>query len=72
MEYKYQMRTLQIMHDDLMRKGFPYHSVSVIERPQDLGLHVIFTDDVKDKVDDTVISAMENLDFTHSFVKSST
>ncbi len=33
---------LRIVHDYLMKVGIPYHGVSVIHRPQDLGYHCIF------------------------------
>ena len=58
--------TLVVCHDYLMKMGFPYHSVSVIHRPQDLGFHVIFASNVRDKVNHTIISALNNLEFTHS------
>jgi len=61
--------TLRLMHSSLMRAGFPYHSVSVIHRSQDCGFHVIFDKVVKDKVTDEIISSIENLEFTYSFVE---
>lgn len=50
---------LNSMHRYLMKKGFPYHSVSVIHRQQDLGFHCIFMKSVKDKVTKDVIDVME-------------
>ena len=47
------------MHRYLMKKGFPYHSVSAIHRSQDLGFHCIFMDSVKDKVTKEVIDVMK-------------
>lgn len=61
---------LFLCHDYLMRMKFPYHSVSVIHRDQDLGFHVIFSNDVRDMVTDNVIKELTNLEFTYSINKS--
>ena len=61
--------TLSVCHGYLMRMKFPYHSVSVIHRHQDLGFHVIFAHDVRDMVTDNVIKALTNLGFTYSINK---
>jgi len=61
--------TLHLMHSTLMRYKFPYNSVSVVHRNQDWGFRVIFDEAVKDKVNENVISNMEILGFSHSFVK---
>lgn len=60
---------LFVCHDYLMRMKFPYHSVSVIHRPQDLGFHVIFSNNVRDMVTDDVIKALTNLEFKYSINK---
>ena len=59
---------LESMHSYLMYKKFPYHSVSVIHRHQDLGLHVIFMDNVKEMVTDEIKDYMKAMGFTFSFV----
>ena len=56
------------MHYWLMKEKFPYHSVSVIYRPQDLGFHVIFSDSVKDMVTERVKQYIQSNEFTFSFV----
>jgi len=61
---------LHTMHSYLMYKKFPYHSVSVIHRPNDLGLHVMFMESVKDLVTDEVKQRIKSTDFTYSFVKN--
>ena len=43
------------LHRWLMDMGFPYSSVSVIYRPQDIGVCCIFSDKVRDKVSKNVI-----------------
>ena len=42
---------LSLMHSHLMYLKFPYHSVAVIHRSQDLGFHVFFMESVRSKVD---------------------
>ena len=59
---------LNYMHSYLMFKKFPYHSVSVIHRHQDLGFHVIFTKDVKEKVTNEVKSYLNSQGFNFSFI----
>lgn len=59
---------LESMHRYLMYKEFPYHSVSVIHRAQDLGLHVIFMEGVKDMVTDEIKGHIKSMGFTFSFV----
>jgi hypothetical protein len=51
---------MQDLHRHLMDMGFPYSSVSVIYRPQDLGLCCIFSYSVKDKVDEKVIDLIKS------------
>lgn len=66
---------LHCVHRYLMNKGFPYHSVSVIHRPQDLRFHCIFDEAVRDRVDDAVKRYLKDegeYEFTYSFVKCST
>jgi hypothetical protein len=55
------------IHQHLMRKGFPYHSVSVLCH-RDLGLHVLFMKSVKDMVDEDVLNNLRWNGFTHAFV----
>ena len=62
------MDKLYTVHSTLMYLGFPYHSVSVIHRNQDLGYHVIFSKEVIDKVSDDVKSFLKLNEFTFSFV----
>jgi len=59
---------LNSMHKHLMYKKFPYHSVSVIHRPQDLGFHVIFMESVKDMVTDEIKGYIEAYGFTFAYV----
>ena len=58
---------LKSMHSHLMYKKFPYHSVSVIHRPQDLGFHVIFMGSVKEMVTDEIKDYIKATGFTFSF-----
>ena len=64
--------TLNVCHGFLMKQGFPYHSVSVIYRQQDLGYNVIFANDVKDKVNDHIKRALKNLEFSYSINQKQT
>lgn len=59
---------LQSMHDYLMYKKFPYHSVSVIYRSQDVGFHVYFMENVKKQVTDEIVTTIKNAGFNYSFV----
>jgi hypothetical protein len=52
-----------------MYKKFPYHSVSVIHRHQDLGFHVMFMDSVRNMVTDEIKEKLKRDEFTWSFVK---
>jgi len=61
-------RDLNVMHDYLMGKGFPYSSVSVIHRHQDLGFHVFIMECEKERVTEDVKDVMRLNNFTHSFV----
>lgn len=54
-----------------MFKKFPYHSVSVIYRSLDLGLHVFFMGNVKDMVTDEIKNYINAMGFTFSFVDKS-
>ena len=56
------------MHDYLMGKKFPYHSVSVIYREQDTGFHVIFMENVKEMVTDEIKDYIKCMGFTFSYV----
>lgn len=60
---QYDMRDI---HAFLMKAGFPYHSVSVIYRHQELGLHCFFSADVKDKVTNEVREYIQRLKCTYS------
>lgn len=62
--------TLNICHEYLMKMGFPYHSVSVIHRHQDLGFHVMFMDSVEEKITDNVKRVLKDSGFTYSIIKS--
>ena len=62
--------TLNVCHGYLMKQGFSYHSVSVIHRSQDLGFHVIFSNEVKTKITPQIKRALKNLEFTYSIVQS--
>lgn len=64
--------TLNVCHGFLMRQGFPFSSVSVIYRSQDLGFHVIFDSSVKDKVTPLVKKALSNLEFTYTINQNET
>lgn len=59
---------LTSMHHYLMRHKFPYHSVSVIYRQQDLGLHVIFLESVKNLITEEIKNNMKICGFTWTFV----
>ena len=59
---------LESMHNYLMYKKFPYHSVSVIHRSQDLGFHIIFSESVKEMVTDEISDRIKSLGFTVSYV----
>jgi hypothetical protein len=60
---------LNVMHQHLMYRKFPYHSVSVIHRSQDLGFHVYFMESVREMITEEIKNYMGYLDFTYSFVK---
>jgi hypothetical protein len=60
---------LSYCHQFLMYKKFPYHSVSVIHRHQDLGFHVMFMDSVRNMVTDEIKEKLKRDEFTWSFVK---
>lgn len=60
---------LNTMHSYLMYKKFPYHSVSVIHRHQDLGFHVIFMESVKELVTEKIKDYIKSNDFTVSFCR---
>jgi site-specific DNA-cytosine methylase len=59
---------LKSMGDYLMYKKFPYHSVSVIYRNQDLGFHVFFMENVKEMVTEEIKDRLDSFGFTFSFV----
>ena len=59
---------LKTVHSHLMYNKFPYHSVSVIYRHQDLGLHVIFMESVKYMVTDEIKGYLKANEFTYSYV----
>lgn len=60
---------LQEVHTYLMSQRFPYHSVSVIHRPQDVGFHVIFMEHVEYMVTEEIKVKLDNWGFTYNFVK---
>lgn len=49
---------LDSMHRYLMRKGFPYHSVSVTYGPSNLGFHCHFSKTVEGRIDQEVLDVM--------------
>jgi hypothetical protein len=59
---------LKSMHDYLMYNKFPYHSVSVVHRHQDMGFRVIFMESVKEMVTDEIKNYIKSMGFTFSFV----
>jgi hypothetical protein len=59
---------LKSMHNYLMYKKFPYNSVSVIHRYQDMGFHVIFMESVKEMVTDEIKDYIKAMGFTVSYV----
>jgi len=59
---------LTTVHGYLMYNKFPYHSVSVIHRGQDLGFHVIFTEKVREMITDKIKDYLKSQEFTFSFV----
>lgn len=59
---------LEFMHGFLMKKKFPYHSVSVIHSQHDLGYHCYFTASVKDKVEE-IKEELKRHGFTYSITQ---
>lgn len=59
---------LETMHNYLMYNKFPYHSVSVIHRHQDLGFKVLFMESVKEMVTDKIKDYIKAMGFTFSYV----
>ena len=59
---------LETVHRHLMSNKFPYNSVSVVHRHQDLGFHVIFMDSVKDMVTNEIKGYLKENEFTYSYV----
>lgn len=62
------MSFLGQIHRHLMYLGFPYRSVSVIHRKQDLGYHVMFMENVKDKITNELKGYLKAHDFTYSII----
>lgn len=62
------LSNLTSMHSYLMYKKFPYHSVSVIYRKQDLGFHIILMENVKEKMTDEIKNYIKIMGFTFSYV----
>lgn len=63
----YIQQQLRSIHSYLMYKKFPYHSVSVIYRAQDLYLHVIFMENVREMVTNEIKNHLKSNEFTYSF-----
>lgn len=61
---------MQDLHRYLMDMGFPYSSVSVVYRPQDIGVCCIFSHSVKDKVDEKVIDLIKSRKANYSINQS--
>lgn len=57
---------LSSMHDYLMYKKIPYSNVSVIYRSQDLGLHCIFSGEVKELITDEIKKEIKVRGFSYS------
>ena len=64
-------RRMEEIHLALMKAGFPYHSVSVTYRPQDLGLHIFMDESVKEmfKGNERLMIQAKAYGFSWSFVK---
>ena len=60
---------LDEMHRYLMNNKFPYYSVSVIYRQQDLGFHIFFVENVRNKITEDIREEIDRNDFSYSFVK---
>lgn len=60
---------MQALHEHLMLSGFPYNSVTVIYRPNDLGLHCFFSKKVEDKITDEIKDAIKHCKATYSVNK---
>lgn len=58
--------TLIHMHQYLMGKKIPYHSVSVIHRHQDLGFHCIFEKSAKELITSEIQEQLKKNGFTYS------
>lgn len=63
---------LEAMHRYLMYNKFPYHSVSVIHRHQDVGFHVIFMESVKPLVTEKISDYIKAMGFGISYVTEPT
>ena len=59
---------LKSMHGYLMYKKFPYHSLSVVNRHQDMGFHVIFMESVNEMVTDEIKDYIKAMGFTFSYI----
>ena len=59
---------LKSMHNYLMYNKFPYHSVSVVHRHQDMGFRVIFMESVREMVTDEIKDYIKAMGFTVSYV----
>jgi hypothetical protein len=62
---------LQHIHSALMWARFPYHSVSVIHRWQDVGLHVYIMESQRERLEENrqLRSEMKAFGFSWSFVR---
>lgn len=59
---------LKLIHEYLMYNKFPYHSVSVIHRHQDMGFRVIFMNSVRNMVTDKIKDYIKAMGFTVSYI----
>ncbi len=59
---------LDSMHRYLVYEKFPYHSVSVIHKINDLQFHVIFMNEVKPMVTEEIKGYIKANGFTFSYV----
>lgn len=60
---------LHNMHHFLMKNGFPYKSVSVIYRGQDLGYHIFISKEFEHLITDEIKSNIELSYFNYSVNK---
>ena len=60
---------LDLIHSYLMHKGFPYHSVSVVYRPNEIGYHVFIMSGVKELITDDISLCLSHEGFNITIVQ---